>query len=322
MKSGIYKIVNLVNNKIYVGSAKNIKQRWGVHLNDFKKGVNSQYLQRSWNKHGEDNFKFEVIEYCPLNALLEREQYWMDFYDVCNTDKGFNIALIAGSSSGVKRSAESIEKMRKSKKEWYKDPVNRYSTGKFWRESSPERLEEAKQKLRQANLGKKHTEESKSKCSLSRKGKTPIKVLNRTLEEKRVIGETISKAKKGVILNIDPIKKQEAQQKAWETRRKNGTDKGYKMKSSKEILINRVKKMWEGMSEETKLQRSLKIREALLGKHSKGNGGACKGKIYGKRSEEVGRLISLVKKYNNRQKKTVEFFKNNNMSELLNIVNY
>lgn len=63
IKSGVYKIVNIVNGKFYVGSSININKRWGEHKRSLRKNChNNDFLQKSWNKHGEINFKFEILE--------------------------------------------------------------------------------------------------------------------------------------------------------------------------------------------------------------------------------------------------------------------
>jgi len=89
MKSGIYKIRNIINDKVYIGSAFNIKQRWNRHLNELKQNKHhSPKLQRSFNKYGFDNFIFEIIELCEKELLIEREQYWVDFLSSYNN--GYN----------------------------------------------------------------------------------------------------------------------------------------------------------------------------------------------------------------------------------------
>jgi group I intron endonuclease len=61
--SGIYKIVNQQNGKFYVGSSKNIIRRWYIHKSALKNNRHHCiHLQRSWNKHGEQTFKFEIIK--------------------------------------------------------------------------------------------------------------------------------------------------------------------------------------------------------------------------------------------------------------------
>jgi group I intron endonuclease len=66
MKSGVYKILNLVNQKCYIGSSFDTSERWKDRLSGLRKSIHiNRYLQRAFNTHGENNFKFEVIEYCP-----------------------------------------------------------------------------------------------------------------------------------------------------------------------------------------------------------------------------------------------------------------
>lgn len=79
---GIYKITCLKNNKFYIGSSKNIKQRWKYHLSYLRKNNHhSTYMQRCYNKYGEDSFKFEVLlEMFEYNEELLRliEQYYIE----------------------------------------------------------------------------------------------------------------------------------------------------------------------------------------------------------------------------------------------------
>lgn len=73
--SGVYKIQNVVTGSLYIGCSKNIEKRFKQHLNHLKKGNHqNKHLQRSVNKHGIENFKFEVIfeshcEECVLKNL-------------------------------------------------------------------------------------------------------------------------------------------------------------------------------------------------------------------------------------------------------------
>lgn len=140
--SGIYRIRNLSNDKIYIGSAVNIKGRWRTHKSDLNLNKHhSPYLQRAWNKYGEENFEFSVIEIVyDKNELLNREQFWMDETNSYDSKLGYNISKHAGSRLGVPASEETKMKMSES------------------------------QKGNQNSLGHKHTEESKQKMSNSRKG--------------------------------------------------------------------------------------------------------------------------------------------------------
>ena len=91
---GIYKIINIINNKCYVGSSINIISRWNQHKKDLKSNKHhSIKLQRSYNKYGENNFKYEIIEECEKGLLLIREKYNIDLLDCYNN--GYNIAIPA-----------------------------------------------------------------------------------------------------------------------------------------------------------------------------------------------------------------------------------
>lgn len=90
--SGIYKIENLINGKIYIGSSINMESRFKSHFGALRGNRHHNiYLQRSFNKHGEDNFDFEVIEQCDKGIMLEREQYYIDLFDCANRLIGYNI---------------------------------------------------------------------------------------------------------------------------------------------------------------------------------------------------------------------------------------
>jgi group I intron endonuclease len=113
-RPGVYVIRNTVNGKVYVGSAIRIDARWRLHLKNLREGNHhSRHLQISWNKHGEEAFEFEVIEFVPdKKDTLSREQHWMDVLGVGNPDKSYNLAPRAGSQLGIKRRPESVEKLR------------------------------------------------------------------------------------------------------------------------------------------------------------------------------------------------------------------
>ena len=75
--SGVYKITNTITGDFYIGSSKNIKQRWYAHRNPsfWKQHPNTKMVQ-AMVKYGYENFMIEVIE--ETTNLHEREQYWMD----------------------------------------------------------------------------------------------------------------------------------------------------------------------------------------------------------------------------------------------------
>ena len=113
--SGVYKILNIINTKVYIGSSYDTLGRWKEHFSNLKKGNHSnKHLQKAFYKYGEENFKFEVIETCPNKKaiLIEKEQYWMDFYQSYNPKYGYNMSRVAGSPmKDRKHTDESKQKM-------------------------------------------------------------------------------------------------------------------------------------------------------------------------------------------------------------------
>lgn len=109
--TGIYKITNLINSKIYVGQSYDINCRWQHHKTDLRGGIHhNRHLQASWNKYGEEHFKFEVIEECKLEELNEKEKYWIKYYDALNN--GYNFDEGGTGIRGYKHTQEEIDKMR------------------------------------------------------------------------------------------------------------------------------------------------------------------------------------------------------------------
>lgn len=116
--TGIYKIVNTINGHKYVGSGMSIKGRWRTHLHYLRQNKHhSPYLQRAWNKYGEESFEFIIIEECEptKEVLLDREQFWIDELHAYG-ETGYNGTPKAANSLGHKHTAESREKISKSNK--------------------------------------------------------------------------------------------------------------------------------------------------------------------------------------------------------------
>lgn len=183
--SGIYKIINKIDGKYYVGSSHDIlgkTGRFNRHTKDLmNKKHHSIFLQRAWDKYGQENFEFIVIENIENKTdLLSKEQYYLNLAekekDMCYNMR-FNV-------SGGNLRKESIEKMSSSLKMKHKlDPnytskcmrncnslearKKRSETAKKFRMNNPEAFKNAtiahKEYFSNLENLKKHAEASKNK---------------------------------------------------------------------------------------------------------------------------------------------------------------
>jgi group I intron endonuclease len=165
-KMGIYQIRCLVDERVYVGSTVNLRQRWGDHRKNLNRNRNRcRRLQMAWNEYGSQAFVWGILEYVYNSDVLTMlENEWINRLKAANRRFGFNLRpssgrlseesleKIAEANRGRKHSEESKQKMREAK------------LGK-------KLSEEHKQKIREAHLGMKPSKETKQKRSSSMLGK-------------------------------------------------------------------------------------------------------------------------------------------------------
>lgn len=173
----IYKIENMINNKVYIGQTiHKIKSRYRTHL---RCAINKKPhpLYNSMNHYGIDSFKLSEVEHCnSMEELNLREIHWMEFFN--SQDRKFGYNLNSGGFNGLP-------------------------------------CEETKRKLSIANKGKKLTEEHKRKIGVANKKKmTPErrKEISESLMGHFVSKETIEKIaktrkEKGVFKHTEETKR-------------------------------------------------------------------------------------------------------------------
>lgn len=151
----IYAIINIVNDKHYIGQTYDKLKRFSEHRKTLRTGKHcNRLLQRAYYKYGETNFIFIVLENCELETLISKEQHWINILK-----PEYNLAPVAGSQLGYKHTNE------------------------------------AKANMSRAHKGYKHTEETKAKMAtakLGNKNNTGKKRMAPTSEETR---KKISEAK-------------------------------------------------------------------------------------------------------------------------------
>ena len=111
--SGIYQIQSKIKpERIYIGSAVNIDERWRTHLNELKRNKHHSWkLQNHFNKYGVVDLQFSILLGCPKEFLIVNEQFFLDSYG-----PWFNIAPKAGIRIGIKANEETRNKIKLSRK--------------------------------------------------------------------------------------------------------------------------------------------------------------------------------------------------------------
>lgn len=205
---GIYQIRNIQNDKIYVGSSIDIEYRIETHIRELRKNHhNNTYLQNAWNKYGEENFVFEIVELVDDVAQLRDIENWYIKNWKCTTHKfGYNILSDTNIGLGVKASKEVRKKIseackgakngnygRKHTKEeiqrirdnrWGKDYVCKPKKSSYIRKT-PEELAESRRLFSEKCKGRKLSEETKQKLSKLATGRKASEELKRRFSEQR-----------------------------------------------------------------------------------------------------------------------------------------
>jgi group I intron endonuclease len=77
--TGIYCIRNTITGSVYIGSSKNIAQRWSAHKTDLRSKAHfNQPLINAWHKYGDGAFELLILEECDVLQLGDREQFHLD----------------------------------------------------------------------------------------------------------------------------------------------------------------------------------------------------------------------------------------------------
>lgn len=168
----IYTITNLINGKVYIGKTNNFRKRKNSHLCLLNRGVHyNTYLQRSWDKYGSDNVKFDIIDAdaTSYEDLSEREQYYIKLSRSWDQDFGYNMTLGGEGSLFTKQRRDALSQRMKGvpKSEEQKKKMSIASKGK-----SKDRIyTDEQRKVISENLRKQvQSEETKKKRALKQTG--------------------------------------------------------------------------------------------------------------------------------------------------------
>ena len=200
MTCGIYMIQNKVNNKMYIGQAVDIEDRWGEHRRGLRGGYHTnKHLQNSWKRDGEENFEFTILLECEESQLNTFEEYYILELMTYNDRVGYNKNY--GGKSG-RPTEEAKRKMSEANKgrQLSEETKRKISESQKGRQFS----EETKRKMSESLKGKHHSEETKRKMSESQKGrqfsgetKRKLSEANKGKHHSEEAKRKMSEAKKG-----------------------------------------------------------------------------------------------------------------------------
>jgi len=112
--SGIYKIENLINHKVYIGQSIDIHNRWISHINS----KDDCYIHKAIRKYGVKNFSFEIlIETYDLNYWEKR---LIKLFHSNDLNFGYNMTEGGESNYNLYITDEQKLKKSQSTKSWYK----------------------------------------------------------------------------------------------------------------------------------------------------------------------------------------------------------
>lgn len=186
--SGIYRITCTANGKFYIGSSANMLKRQQQHCSKLRKGTHgNQHLQSAWKKYGENAFSFDVVEICDCDALLDREQHYLDLFHAYDSSVGFNIGIKAGGAMFGRPLSESARaKVSQALKAYYSTDEGRAnkiaaSTGRVMTETTRSKIRASnvgkvrsgitRERVRLANIGRKASKATREKMRISQAGK-------------------------------------------------------------------------------------------------------------------------------------------------------
>jgi group I intron endonuclease len=214
-KSGIYMFTNELTKDIYIGQSSDLARRFKFYFClSYIKSKKSFIVSRALIKYGYLNFSVTILEYCDKSVLTVREQYYLD-----KLNPKYNILKFAGSSLNHKHSEETKAKMSQALKGVYVKEksvlLGRFHTEetkylmslkkKKANENNPffgkAHKEETKELMRQAALGRKHSDETLLKMSIVRGN--PVNIYEKCSNEGwKLIGSFVSTRRAANFLDI------------------------------------------------------------------------------------------------------------------------
>lgn len=179
----IYKLTNLINNKIYIGQTIEPKARLRMYRYKSKNPV--EIIEHAMAKHGFDNFKMEIIDQCESYEEINKleEKYISEFN--CIIPNGYNVSR-GGEGRSHPHSEETKSKLSAQKTAFYQQRLQ---------ETGSKITEEERQKLSLSHLGK---PSGRKGCHLTEEQKQHISQVQKGRKQSK---ETIQRRKDSIAAN-------------------------------------------------------------------------------------------------------------------------
>jgi group I intron endonuclease len=184
---GIYRILNTITGKSYIGSSIDIHVRWTYHRRQLKlQSHGTIKLLRSWNKYGPDVWEWSILQECEESRLEWLEAFWMDRFDAVKN--GYNESVLTLEDGLLQRRHSEESKAKMKGRVFSEETKKRMSDSRMGMKLSEETIS----RLR----GRKHTEETKIKFSKRTPGflgKSHTEETKEKLKGRKVSEETRAK---------------------------------------------------------------------------------------------------------------------------------
>jgi len=188
----LYRITNLLSDKVYIGQTVNSGRRWSDHK-WLSRRKPEQYIHNAMNKYGIENFLFEVIAECKLpDDANESEKQLIVQYDSRNPEKGYNLAPGGETAWNTGLPTKQQPMYGKHHSENSRKKISESNIGKLNPHS-----EEWKEKVSNALFGHEVSDKTKEKIKNKQINKCKSEITKKKMSDshKKLVGEKHPKAK-------------------------------------------------------------------------------------------------------------------------------
>jgi group I intron endonuclease len=165
----LYRIINKLNGKVYIGQAQDYQHRWSDHRLAVRKNRPTQIIHHAMIKYGIENFEFDVIACCKTqdDANYTETELVKQYDSFVRNGHGYNATL-----GGL--NAPKSEEWKQKLREHWADPaykarvgaaISKTHMGMGHTEATRQKLSIVRSGAGNSNFGKPRTEETKTKIA-------------------------------------------------------------------------------------------------------------------------------------------------------------